>query len=96
MESLTLSQKIQDLQNVGYTIHFSVNDDHLVNLATKEKISIDDFEIEYFFRFEGMTNPSDSSILYAIKTNKGEKGTFVESYGANSSFSKNLAKKLNN
>jgi len=33
------------------------------------------------YRFEGELNPSDNAILYAIKTNDGEKGTIVDAYG---------------
>jgi hypothetical protein len=28
-----------------------------------------------------MTNPADSSVLYAIETEKGDKGLLVDSYG---------------
>ena len=34
-----------------------------------------------FFRFEGPSNPDDMSILYAIETTDGRKGTLVDAYG---------------
>ncbi|MBJ7880636.1 hypothetical protein [Gelidibacter salicanalis] len=34
-------------------------------------------------RFEGMSNPSDMSLLYVIQTMDGSKGTLLASYGAN-------------
>jgi hypothetical protein len=47
------------------------------------------------YRFEGDSNPDDSSIVYAISSNTGLKGTLVDAYGA---YSENLnfdmAKKL--
>jgi hypothetical protein len=34
-----------------------------------------------FYRFEGNTNPDDMSIMYAIETMDGQKGTISNSYG---------------
>jgi hypothetical protein len=34
-----------------------------------------------FFRFEGQTDPADSSIMYVIETKDGAKGTLVDGYG---------------
>ncbi len=39
-------------------------------------------EIKKFFRFEGESSTDDNSILYAIETKTGEKGTLIDSYGA--------------
>jgi hypothetical protein len=42
----------------------------------------DDFEIVEHHRFEGETNPSDSSIIYAIESKDGAmKGVLVGAYG---------------
>lgn len=42
----------------------------------------DDFEIDEFYRFEGASNPSDMSILYAISSAKYNlKGALVNAYG---------------
>ena len=35
-----------------------------------------------FLRFEGMNNPDDSSILFAISASDGSKGVLVDAYGA--------------
>ncbi len=34
------------------------------------------------YRFEGMTNPDDSSVLYAIESDSGGKGIIVDAYNA--------------
>jgi hypothetical protein len=34
-----------------------------------------------FYRFEGISNPDDMSILYAIETSDGRRGTLVDAYG---------------
>jgi hypothetical protein len=38
----------------------------------------------HFYRFEGESNPSDSSIVYALESSDGEKGTLVDGYGTSS------------
>lgn len=35
------------------------------------------------FRFEGMSNPDDSSVLYAIESEDGDKGIIIDAYAAN-------------
>lgn len=44
-----------------------------------------DLKIIKTYRFEGMSNPDDSSILYIIEANDGTIGTIIDSYGAYSS-----------
>ena len=46
-------------------------------------------------RFEGMTNPDDSSVLYAIASTGGLKGLLVDAYGAYAeSVSQEMIRKL--
>jgi len=42
----------------------------------------DELEILKTFRFEGASDPSDSSIIYIIKTNDGLIGYSLDAYGA--------------
>lgn|SRR5688572_16494776 len=41
----------------------------------------EDFVIDEFYRFEGMSNPSDNSIVFAISSKSGIKGVLVDAYG---------------
>jgi len=75
----TLSQAINGLRERGYTTDFNLEENCLV--CNEEKFNIDDFEIVEVYRFEGATNPDDSSILYAIESRKGQKGVLVSAYG---------------
>ena len=34
------------------------------------------------YRFEGMSDPDDNVVLYAIESNTGVKGLLVDAYGA--------------
>ncbi len=80
----TLSETMNALKNKGYTTDFNLKNDHLVCAKCNEEVHIypHEFEIEDTFRFEGESNPDDSSILYAIKSDKYNlKGVLVNAYG---------------
>ena len=80
----TLVETLEQLKKEGFTYDFNLTA-HALEVHSDEGISLtlspDDFNIVKVFRFEGMTNPSDESILYAIESNTGLKGTILSSYG---------------
>lgn|SRR5688500_2401798 len=89
----TLSQAISGLRDRGYTTDFNLAENCLICNGTR--FDVDDFEIVETYRFEGASNPDDSSILYAIESNKGEKGLLVSAYGMYAEgMSAEMAKKL--
>ncbi len=51
------------------------------NLSNNKKYKSSDMSIVEYHRFEGMSNPSDLSILFAVETHGGDKGIIVSSYG---------------
>jgi hypothetical protein len=75
-----LTEKLQELQDKGYSLNFSVSDKGLL-VSNDQKFSPEEVQVVEHFRFEGESNPSDMSILYALETNDGKKGTLVNSYG---------------
>lgn len=67
-------------QDKGYTINFRVENGKLI--GNKDYIySSEDVSIVAEHRYEGMSNPSDMSILYVIEADKDHKGTIINSYG---------------
>jgi hypothetical protein len=79
----TLSQGMNGLKEEGYTLDFDLQKDGIYSRERDLKLGPHEFTIDEFYRFEGMTNPSDSSILYAISSKSdGVKGTLVDAYGA--------------
>ena len=80
----TVSEAVNDLQNLGYIIDLSVMADKecLVCHKTGTELSTDEFEIDQFYRFEGDTDPGDEMIVYAISSNKNNvKGIVVNAFG---------------
>jgi hypothetical protein len=69
------------LERHGYTEQFRVEKDKLVSLTTKKKYKPADVKAVNFYRFEGISDPDDMSILYAIETSDGSKGTLNDAYG---------------
>ncbi len=94
----TLIETLEDLKAKGYTYDFNLTA-HALEIhkddGVRLSLSPEDFTIVDVFRFEGMSNPSDSSILYVIESCDGLKGTLVSSYGMYSdAMSNEMIKKL--
>jgi len=73
---------VKKLEEKGYTDQFRVEKKVLQSLTDKKKkYKPKDVKAVNFYRFEGTSNPDDMSILYAIETVDGTKGTLVDAYG---------------
>ena len=70
----TLIEALADLEERGFIHHFGLKE-------TGAALSPEEFEIVEFYRFEGMSNPDDSSVVYAIQSPTGLKGVLVDAYG---------------
>ncbi|ULQ53737.1 phosphoribosylpyrophosphate synthetase [Flavihumibacter fluvii] len=91
----TLSEGINDLKKRGYTVDFNLSFDCIICHETPITLMPSEFEIVEVYRFEGATNPSDSSVLYAIESKHGDKGVLVNAYGVYSDpVSDEMVKKL--
>lgn len=70
------------LEEQGYTDQYKVEKKRLKSLTdTKKHYKPEDVKAVNFYRFEGISDPDDMSILYAIETMDGRKGTLVDAYG---------------
>lgn len=77
----TLSEAINRLKQEGYVHDFNLHPEWIECPPLKLKLSPEEFHVDQLYRFEGMTNPSDSSILFAISSTSGLKGLLVDAYG---------------
>lgn len=88
----TLSGALADLEQRGYEYDFNLTDDSIECKALDLKLMPEEFEIDEFYRFEGMTDPGDSSVVYAISSVVGNlKGVLVDAYGA---YAENISAEL--
>ncbi len=81
----TLTEAIQDLKSRGYAHDFNLQSEWLECISLNIKLGPSDFHVDEIYRFEGMNDPDDSSILFAIRSAAGVKGILVDAYGAYSS-----------
>lgn len=78
----TLVDATNDLMKRGYEANLSLEGDTVDDKSKNIHMSAEDFEIDEFYRFEGQSNPSDMSIVYAISSAKHNlKGVLVNAYG---------------
>ncbi|CAM4084747.1 hypothetical protein [Zobellia nedashkovskayae] len=72
---------IDEFEKKGYTARYRYENDVLINPETHKYYKPVDITIVKEFRYEGMSDPDDLSILYIIETDDGSKGTFLMAYG---------------
>lgn len=82
-EERSLVNVEKKLSKDGYNQDFTVTDGrlHTMDTSTNKSYTPEEVTIVDFYRFEGESNPDDTSILYAIEANDGVKGTISTAYG---------------
>ncbi|WP_316814590.1 phosphoribosylpyrophosphate synthetase [Pedobacter nyackensis] len=88
----TLTAAVADLEARGYEYDFNLSSEYIECKAIDIKLMPEEFEIDEFYRFEGMTDPDDSSIIYAISSPVGNlRGVIIDAYGA---YAENISPEL--
>ncbi len=77
----TLTDALQDLRGRGFTHNFNLESDALHCPELDLRLHPEHFTIDEQYRFEGMSDPDDNDILYAISSDTGVKGVLVNAYG---------------
>ena len=91
----TLSEAIRDLDRRGYTHDFNLAESCIECKDLDIRVNPSSFEIVEVYRFEGMTSTDDESVVYAIETSDGLKGTLADAYGTYAdSLTREMSEKL--
>lgn len=78
----TVSEVLNKLKKDGYTVDFNLSDNCLICQENSLKVHPDEFVVDKHYRFEGLSDPADEAIVYAISSIKHNiKGTLVNGYG---------------
>src|SRR5947208_1958166 len=80
-EPETLAGAIDQLARRGFTQSLSVTGNRLRVVETRKTFGPEDVVIREYRRFEGVSDPDDMSIVYAIEALGGTRGTLVDAYG---------------
>ncbi|MFA4869995.1 MAG: phosphoribosylpyrophosphate synthetase [Pedobacter sp.] len=78
----TVSEILNKLKDEGYTVDFNLKESCLECEGNYLQLMPGEFEVDRTFRFEGLSDPADEAIIYAISSEKhGIKGTLINGYG---------------
>lgn len=77
----TLSEASKNLRQQGYSDRFEMEDEGLRNLENGKYYQPEELRIVEMHRFEGVSNPSDMSVIFAVECEDDRKGVVVSSYG---------------
>lgn len=78
----TLTEAMKDLKSRGYSMDFNLCTEWIECQPLNLQLRPTEFHVDEVHRFEGMNNPDDSSILFAIRSSTGVKGMLIDAYGA--------------
>src|ERR1051325_5180493 len=77
----TMVSCLNILTSEGFTENYKVEKKGLKALSNNHIYQPEEVKVLNFYRFEGSSDPADNSILYAIETSDGKRGTLVDAYG---------------
>lgn len=77
----TLIDATNNLRKQGFSAQFEFGEQCIRDTATGKEYQAEDLKITEYHRFEGNTNPSDMSVIYALQANDGVQGTIIAPYG---------------
>ena len=88
---------LEKVESKGFTDQFMMKNSALLCLSNQKTYLPEQVEVVNYYRFEGISDPDDMSIMYAIETSDGHKGTLIDAYGiyANDAVGQFMNKTLN-
>jgi hypothetical protein len=76
----TSVEAMERLVRRGFTEHFGVQGDQLRGFESGTTFGSRDVIIREYDRFEGVSDPDDMAILYALESSSGVRGTLVDAF----------------
>ena len=77
----TVTEALTDLKNRGYKYDFNLEQNKMHCKELQREYKIPKLEVKETHRFEENNDPADEAVIYAIATDDGVLGTFVNGYG---------------
>lgn len=76
-----MSDALDDLTRRGFAEHLGIVNGELRALESGKAFKPEELMIREYHRFEGVSDPDDMSIVYAIESQSGTRGTLVDAFG---------------
>ncbi|HEV3028065.1 MAG TPA: phosphoribosylpyrophosphate synthetase, partial [Planctomycetota bacterium] len=76
----SVTRTIDDLARAGFAEHFGMSGDGLRSFTSGRRYRAGEVVIREFHRFEGVSDPDDMCIVYAIEAQGGARGTLVDAF----------------
>ncbi|HEX4826133.1 MAG TPA: hypothetical protein VFV19_17675 [Candidatus Polarisedimenticolaceae bacterium] len=76
----TIREALDRLARSGYVDEFSADGDGLRSRSTGTITPPESFRVDEIVRFEGESDPSDESVIFALRGD-GTRGTYTVAYG---------------
>jgi hypothetical protein len=80
-EYLSMTEALEGLKNRGFTTNFEFLHQAFCAVESGRTFKPEELSIREHHRFEGISDPDDESVVYAIETTDGLRGTIVDAYG---------------
>ena len=80
-EARTVAGVTRELDRRGFTAHFALRNGRLRAVGSTRAFLPADISIAETYRFEGVSDPDDLAIIFAIETRSGLRGTLTDAYG---------------
>ena len=77
----TMSEAVSDLKQRGFSANFEYLNKTFRAVESGKTFGTGDLTIVEHHRFEGVSDPDDMSVIYAIEAKDGTRGTIVDAFG---------------
>jgi hypothetical protein len=77
----SMEQAIQELKKRGFTANVEFLDQAFRDVNSRKTFKAEELPIVEHYRFEGVSDPDDMSIVYALESNDGTRGTIADAFG---------------
>jgi hypothetical protein len=74
-------EAIEELRKRGFTANFEFLDQTFRDVSSGRTFMANELTIVEHYRFEGVSDPDDMSVVYAIKSDDGLKGIVADAFG---------------
>lgn len=82
IEMTTMVTVTNNLTREGYTENFVAHEEGIEAPSKNKVYKPEEVRIKSFYRFEGISDPADNGVVFAVETKDGVKGQLIDAYGA--------------